>query len=372
MSRAEANSRVALPNLPEGPLQRPRALAPGDRIGVVAPSCPTAVWFPDRFDRSVDALARALRAEVTIAGQVRHATGFTSGTVVERARALQQMLEDRSIRAIFSSIGGFNSAELLEHLDFDRIRSDPKIVIGYSDCTSLLLGIQAMAGWYTFYGPAVMTQFGEYPAPLPYTVEWLRRTLIKCAAPIEVDDPEEWTDEFLDWAGTEWLSRARRPTGPGRRVVWKAGHGDGRLFGGNIETLNFLIGTPYVRVPERIVLFWETTDAEASLPRVQRALTHFRQTGLLDRTDAMLIGRSPDSANSCGTSLQEVVLAGVQSYDFPVVAELAFGHTDPMLTLPIGARTLVTAYGDGATITLTESGVVTASAAAAARRPDHG
>jgi muramoyltetrapeptide carboxypeptidase len=362
MSRAEANNHVALPTLPEGTLKRPRALSPGDRIGIIAPSCPTAVWFPDRFDRSVEAFARELQAEAVIAGQVRRATGFTSGSVAERARAFQEMLEDRSIRAIFSSIGGFNSAELLEHLDVDRFRSDPKIVIGYSDCTSLLLGIQAMAGWYTFYGPAVMTQFGEYPRPLPYTLEWLRRTLVDAAAPGDVHDPEEWTNEFLDWAGTEWLSRARRPSGPARRAVWKSGDGDGRLFGGNIETLNFLIGTSYLRVPERVVLFWETTDAEASLPRVQRALTHFRQTGLLDRTAAMLIGRSPDSTNSCGTSLQEVVLAAVQSYDFPVVAELAFGHTDPMLTLPIGARTLVTAHGDHAAIALTEPGVVSDAA----------
>jgi muramoyltetrapeptide carboxypeptidase LdcA involved in peptidoglycan recycling len=146
-----------------------------------------------------------------------------------------------------------------------------------------------------------MTQFGEHPRPLAYTVRWLRRMLVEGRAGLEVDDPEDWTNEFLDWGGTEWSTRARRPSGVARRAVWKDGEGEGRLFGGNIETLNFLVGTPYLRVPDRIVLFWETTDAEASLPRVQRALTHLRQVGLLERTAAMLIGRSPDSTDSLGT-----------------------------------------------------------------------
>jgi muramoyltetrapeptide carboxypeptidase len=192
-------------------------------------------------------------------------------------------------------------------------------------------------------------------------MKWLRRVLIDGCAGVEVDDPAEWTREFLDWGGTEWAVRARRPSGPGRRAVWKDGEGEGALFGGNIETLNFLVGTPYLRVPDRVVLFWETTDAEASLPRVQRALTHFRQAGLLDRTAAMLIGRSPDSTDSCGTSLRDVVLRAVRSYDFPVVAELAFGHTDPMMTLPIGARATVTARHGDATIAILDAAVTTAA-----------
>jgi muramoyltetrapeptide carboxypeptidase LdcA involved in peptidoglycan recycling len=206
-----------------------------------------------------------------------------------------------------------------------------------------------------------MTQFGEYPRPLAYTLEWLRRVLVEGRAGFEVDDPEEWTREFLDWGGTEWSARARRPSGPARRVVWKDGEGEGRLFGGNVETLNFLVGTPYLRAPHRIVLFWETTDAEASLPRVQRALTHFRQVGLLDRTVAMLIGRSPEASDSCGTSLRDVVLSAVRPYEFPVVAELAFGHTDPMMTLPIGARVRVSAREGLAAITIVDAGVTGAA-----------
>ncbi len=343
--------------LDEGTLRRPPALRPGQRVGVIAPSYPTAVWFPARFERSVQALHEMLEVDVVVAGQVRRATGFTAGCARERAQALQEMIADPSIRAIFTSIGGFNSAELLEHLDVNPMRADPKIVVGYSDCTSVLLGLQALAGWYTFYGPAVMTQFGEYPCPLEYTLRSLRRVLFEGSAPLRVDDPAEWTNAFFDWAGTEWTARARPPVGPAQRTVWKDGEGEGRLFGGNVETLNFLAGTPYLRVPERVVLFWEATEAEASLQRVQRALTHFRQLGLFERTQAMLIGRSPHGADAFGTSLREVVLGAVEAYTFPVVADLAFGHTDPMMTLAIGARAHVSAADGRATIDVLEAGV---------------
>jgi len=319
---------------------------------------PLAAWYPERFERGVRALEEYLGLVPVVAKHVYQASGFTSGSQEERGKALVEMLGDPDIRAIIFSIGGFNSAELLPLIDIKLLRRLPKIIMGYSDATALLLGIQSLGGWVTYYGPMVMTQFGEYPKPHSYTLNNLRSILFNPSKPITLSDPKEWTNEFLDWGSNSWLERSRHYNVQSKRVVWRSGNGEGYLFGGNIETINFLIGTPYLRLPEQIVLFWEATEAEASLPRIRRALTHFNQAGIMQHVCAMLIGRSPDCSPMAGETLESVVLECTKHYSFPIIADLAFGHTDPMITLPIGMPVRVQASSNEAVITLSETGTI--------------
>src|SRR5438309_958268 len=138
----------------EQPFRKPPALRRGDRVGIFAPSFPSAMWYPDRHRLGLHALSQAFSIEVVEAPQVRTATGFTSGAVEQRAQALREFIADPAICAIFSTIGGFNSAELLPFLETSIGRCDPKIIVGYSDCTALLTGVFSIGGWCTFYGPA--------------------------------------------------------------------------------------------------------------------------------------------------------------------------------------------------------------------------
>ena len=341
-----------IPTLDEADLRLPPKLRPGDRVGVIAPSLPLAVRYPQRFERGLAALARSLDVEVVVVDQCRQQTGFTAGDARTRADALCRLIADPDIRAIFCAIGGFNSAEILPFLDPGLVRANPKAMVGYSDVTALLLGLQALGGWITYHGPAVMPQLGEYPEPLDYTARSLKSLLTGDGTAGEIGDPEGWTDEFLDWGTEAWLERPRRMNTPAGREIWREGHGTGRLFGGNVETLNLLIGTPYFRPPGEIVLFWEANAEEAYLPRVRRALTQLQQTGLLSRTRALLVGRSPDALPVSGSTLREVVVEAVADFEFPVIGELAFGHTDPMMTLPVGARFDVQAESGSARLSI--------------------
>jgi len=352
-----SKSHSAVPALDVASLRKPARLRRGDRVGVFAPSFPTAAWFPERFERSAKAIEESLGVEVFVHPQARLATGFSAGDRAVRSEALVELLNDRSIRAIFATIGGFNSAELLPALERVDLTSDCKAVVGYSDCTSLLLGLQALGSWTTFYGPTALVQFGEFPNPLEYTLRSMRDVLFEGRTPAVLQDADGWTNEFLDWGGTDWKTRARTLT-PAPRQTWRPGKGEGVLFGGNIETLNFLIGTPYLRVPDDLVLFWEATEEEAFLPRVARALTHLDQTGVLSRVRAMLIGRSPDCRAVREVTFRDVVMEATAKYSFPIVADLPFGHTDPMTMLPIGVRTTVDATTkDPAEIVFVEAAV---------------
>jgi muramoyltetrapeptide carboxypeptidase len=120
---------------------------------------------------------------------------------------------------ILTTIGGANSADMLPLLDVPTLKRNPKVLIGFSDTTSLLLGVQALAGWVTFYGPAVMTQFGEYPGPLDYTLESFRNFVF--AEPQfepEIQSPSKWTNELLAGGALQGL---RQPPPCGRVVRGK-------------------------------------------------------------------------------------------------------------------------------------------------------
>jgi muramoyltetrapeptide carboxypeptidase len=342
-SRLQLHEDQTVPN----DLRYPTRLRPGDRVAVFSPSSPAAARFPERLRHAVDAIRHTLGLEVVVPAQATLQTGFTAGSARERAAALEVLIADDSIRGIFCAVGGFSSAEILPHLDAELLRRNPKVFVGYSDATALLAGLQALGRWVTFHGPAVLPQFGEHPAPFEFTLRSLREAILEGERLRAWDDPGAWTNEALEWGTDAWRARPRRTESPADRVVWRPGRGRGRLFGGNLETLNLLVGTPFYHPPDEVVFFWEATREEAWLPRVRRALTHLRQTGLLDRTRAMLIGRSPFCADVQGVSLRDVVREVAGDLHFPVVADLAFGHTDPMLTVPLGVSVCVDAAADG-------------------------
>lgn len=334
----------------------PPALRRGDTVGVIAPSSPAAARYPQRFSQSIAALERTFGVTVRLADHVRARGDYRSAAPRARAEELQELIVDSSVSALFVTIGGYNSAEILPMLDQQLLMKNPKILVGYSDVTALLVGIQALAGWYTFHGPTLMTDFGEVPTPHPFTVAGLSAEIAVSEAHSVVQDrfltdPATWTNEFLDW-GTDAWKRARQAAGSGVRAVWRDGEGSGCLFGGNLSTLNYLLGTPYFSPPERIVLFVEATGDEAALPQLQRSLVHLEQVGIFNRTAALLIGRSPDAKESEGRTLRTVVSEVVRDYDFPIVAELPFGHTSPMWTLPLGVRATVSASDGVAEILL--------------------
>lgn len=336
----------------------PPALRPGDKVGVIAPSFPTAVWFPRRLDVSLQALRDTFQLEPVLAPHVHDACGYQSGSIAARASELQAFLEDPDIPAIFTTLGGFNSNEMLPLLDFAALADRPKILIGYSDTTALLLALTSVSRWVTFSGPALMPQIGEYPGPQPFTLAQMRKLLMEDSAGLLFPDSTHRTDEFLDWAKEEAYSQARRMEPNPGREVWQTGTAEGTLFGGNLETLNFLVGTQWLDLPDEVILYVEATEAEAYLPRFQRALVHLRQAGLFEHVRGLLIGQCPDAKPVAGQNLRDMIRSTIADAALPIVGELSFGHIDPMLTLPNGCRARLEARDDGADLLLLESAVV--------------
>lgn len=319
-----------------------RRLSPGDTIGVVSPSWGGPAAFPHRLDNAV-AYLESRGFNVRVAPNARGSAGFVSGTPEERAFDIHEMFADPDIAAIIASAGGDHSCHLLPLLDFDLIAANPKVVMGYSDITVLNVAIWKRTGLVTFNGPAMMTDFAEYPHPLDYTMRYFDRAI--CASePIgRIEASAAWTEEFLDWRTKTDLTRGRRMSdSPGWSWV-RGGVAVGELVGGCISSLQHLRGTSFWPTFEGRILFLETSESKPSPARVDGILMDYQNMGVFDVLQGLLVGRPMNYSDSEKAELREVVRRRTAPYSFPVVTDMDFGHTAPQFTLPIGCRARIDA-----------------------------
>ena len=316
---------------------KPPRLIPGDTIGIVSPSWGGASAHPHRDEKGVKQL-QSLGFKVKIGVHALNQRGFVSDTPENRAIDLHEMFIDPNVRAIVASIGGDHSCHLLPLLDFDLIRTNPTILVGFSDITVLNVAIWAKTGLVTFNGPMLLTDFGEHPRMLEYTERSFLTTLGR-GVPIGTIAPSRWwTEEFLDWSEKSDLQRARRLE-PAVGPVWiRQGLSEGRLIGGCIESLEHLRGTEYWPNFKDAILFLETSEMKPTPATVDGILTDYENMGILEQLRGLLFGRPMRYSGSEKQELHRVILARTSAYTFPVVAEMDFGHTSPQFVLPIGCQ----------------------------------
>jgi len=314
-----------------------RALHPGDTVGIVSPSWGGAGVFPHRLELGVRRL-EALGFRVRVAPNARNHHGFVSDTPEHRVQDIHELFADPEVRAIIAAIGGDHSCHLLPLLDFELIRKNPKIFMGYSDITVLNVAIWQQTGLVTFNGPTVLTDFAEYPDMLAYTREHFLNTVTVAQAPGEITPAAAWTEEFLDWNQKKDLERPRRCL-PSAGWTWlKPGRGEGPLIGGCIESLQHLRGTRYWPNWDGAILFFETSEESPTPERIDGILMDYENMGVLAQLNGLLVGRPMGYSDEQRQELRQRVLERTQAYDFPVLTDMDFGHTAPQMTLPLGCR----------------------------------
>lgn len=313
------------------PIIRPPRLSKGSRLGVIATSSPINKLNEEVITRGYKRLA-TVGLEVVEAPNCRQNTGHTAGTVKERVQAIHNFITDPSIDALMAFWGGHQTHQLLEYLDFDLFTTHPKPIIGYSDLTPLLNVITAQTGLVTFSGPAVIT-FAK-PTLFDFTVRWFKKVLFEGGDKLDFQ-PAKTVSTNLWYEHDDRAMLKRTSKG------WKthvSGTARGRLFGGNLGSLLLLSGTPYWPDLNDAILFIEEDEVETP-ETIDRFFTKLRQMGVYDQIDGLIVGRFPDSVGFTShekfTSLLDIALHG---YDFPILYDVDFGHTDPLLTLPIGVE----------------------------------
>jgi muramoyltetrapeptide carboxypeptidase len=308
---------------------KPPALKFGDLLGVVACSTPINHCSSVAKERGYKFL-QDLGFQLKEAANCAHVVGHAAGTVQERVDALHAMFADPNIKGIISFWGGFQSHQLLEYLDYDLIKLNPKPFIGYSDTTALQVGIYTKTGLVSYSGPAVIT-FAKPQVPA-YTVEHFKKVLMEPQTAFVAGVSDQYSDN-------QWYLE------PDHKMIFKPhaglqvfrpGVASGIAIGGNIGTMLLLSGTAYWPDLKGKILFVEEDESE-NPQTMNRMFTQLRQMGVYEQIIGMVIGRFADRVGfEESDSLEMILEEALKGYHFPVLTGADFGHTDPLMTIPQG------------------------------------
>jgi muramoyltetrapeptide carboxypeptidase len=317
-------------------LLRPRRLAPGQTIGLVAPS--SAPNEPERVRFAVETV-ESLGFKVRPGAHLYDRHGYLAGSDAGRADDLNAMFADDGIDAIWCVRGGYGAMRLLPALDYALIQRKPKALIGFSDITALHMAIQRHAGLVTFHGPVA------WRALTPYTLDGLKRALwtAEAPAPLGAAPPFERREGRVEWDN--------------RVSTLVPGKARGRLLGGNLCLMAHLCGTPYLPDLRGSILFLE--DVEEAYYRIDRMLTQLWLSGALAGVAGVVFGKFTDCVPSPSflqnRPLEDILAERCRALGIPAISGLMIGHIDDQATLPVGC--LAELDADAGTLTLLEPGV---------------
>ena len=293
------------------PIRKPIALHRGDAIGIVAPASPVD---PARLREGIREL-EAIGYRVIFDQQVLARNGFYAGEHDARAQAFLNYLEDPEIRAIFCARGGYGSNYIMERFSSRAMlhrlqRLTPKIVMGYSDITSLLQFLHQTLGWVCFQGPMLTKDFSA--GETGYNRHVMEQTLGIFSRGLTLETDAQ---------------------------TWRPGTVEGRLTGGCFSIVNATLGTPHEIDTKGCILLLEDVDEKPF--RVDRMLFHLRRAGKLRDIKAVVFGEMLGCGlgSSPAESLHELILEAFAGQNIPIVFGLRFGHNSGYcLTLPLGVR----------------------------------
>jgi muramoyltetrapeptide carboxypeptidase len=306
-------------------LLKPPRLEKGDIIGIVAPSSPVH-QLQTQYDAGVENIRKqGFRVKEGETVKLVH-RGYMAGSDVQRARDINDMFADEEVDAIMCAIGGSVAIRTLRHLDFESIRANPKIFSGMSDITTLHSAFLSKAGLSGLHQTDVIFGFGA-----------------------DMGSAEARYEVNLFLQATE----IAEPLGPlpalTRWETWREGVAEGRLFGGNLPSLQALLATPYFpKLDENVIFFWECMARP--IDNVDHMLVHFREAGVFDRARGMMIGKirgeEAGALKDMTSEVKEVVLDITDEFNFPIVGGMDFGHFTPNLPLPMWVKASMDTEGE--------------------------
>ncbi|WP_064091271.1 S66 family peptidase [Rossellomorea aquimaris] len=311
----------------------PKKLQKGDTIGICSPSSPVAAHCPKRLKRGIEELER-MGFKVRVAPNTLRVQEYMAGTVEERIEDLHSLFKDTEVKAIITTIGGTCSHQLLEHLDYSLIKENPKIFLGYSDITALHTAIHLKTSLITYLGPAVLPQFGEFGGILPYTKHHFIKTFVEGES-IHYKPSTQYVMEHLWW--DEEDSRERNQLENKGPSIVKEGKAEGRIIAANVGTMLLLAGTEYFPDLEGAILCIED-DPDETPSSIDRYLTQLRHLDVFSKIKGLLVGRFHDHVGFKDNQLSSILSRVTEGYEFPIISDLDFGHTDPMFILPNGIK----------------------------------
>jgi len=286
------------------PLTRPHPLLSGARVAVLAVSSPSD---PERIEPAADRL-RQQGLDVWLAPNLYQRTaGYLAGSDSQRVSVINEALRSDQFDAFFFARGGYGAMRILDGIDYEALRRNPRPLIGYSDLTAVHQAMAIRAGVGGFHGPMLNTDFFDGLSPVIDNWFW---TLLRGDAPSEFTLSDD--------------------------QIMVEGLASGTLFGGCLSLTHSLLGTPFDFWIDDGIWFWE--DVGEATYRIDRMLTHLRLSGKLQSIRGVMIGKLKQCGDTGSGDLKSLLEEFFSSAGIPVLHNLPFGHFGDNLLLPIGAR----------------------------------
>ncbi len=307
----------------------PDKLKLGDEIRVIAPSCTMGIISESNKNLAVKTL-EGLGLYVTFGQHVDEHDLMHSSSVTSRLSDLHDAFMDQNVKGILTVIGGYNSNQLLDFIDYNLIKQNPKIFCGFSDITALGNAIYHKTGLVTYSG----LHFSSFAMQkgIDYSLEYFKKIFFETKE-IPLISSREWSDD------TWYRDQDKRVFYPNSEYsVLNLGQAKGKIIGGNLGTLQLLRGTCYMPSLKDTILFLEevSNDSGVEVYEFDRNLQSLTQDPLFESVRGIIIGRFENNFDMTSKKLQHILSSKPFLKSIPIIANADFGHTTPIFTFPIG------------------------------------
>jgi muramoyltetrapeptide carboxypeptidase len=321
------------PFTPPAERVKPQRLKSGDTIGLIAPG---SYITGAELNTSVKNL-NELGFNVVYTNNILSKNGYFAGSDKQRAADVDQMFYRKDVAGIICARGGYGCTRILPLINYNVIKVNPKVIMGYSDVTSLLYGIYKETGLICFHGPVGTSTYNDF------TTNYFRETLMNPGDSLVLKngEPESADEEFKQSTITDGVAT-------------------GELIGGNLSVVASLIGTAYDIDTKNKIIFLEETEEDPY--KIDRMLTQMIMAGKFVGASGIVLGVFKDCKPSEKTSfdssftLMEVLKNRLAGLNIPVVYGMSFGHINNKFILPFGIKAHLDASKQ--TLTLLESAVI--------------
>ncbi|WP_300434063.1 LD-carboxypeptidase [Christiangramia sp.] len=293
----------------------PEALSEGDTIGIVSPA--SAIFESEPYEIAKESF-KTMGLKVKLGKNIKNRHGHLAGTDEERAEELNEMFRDQSVKAVIALRGGSGSARILDKLDYDAIKKNPKVFIGYSDITAIHLAIYEKTGLVTFHGPVAVSTWNAF------STKYLKDLLFNKEALI-YKNPVSIGDELV-----QTKNRIRTIT---------EGTVKGQLLGGNLSVLTGIMGSEYF--PKNWtgkILYLE--DVGEKIYAVDRMMSQIQLGGVFEQISGFVFGKcsdcDPGGSGYGSLTLEEVIDHYIKPLGIPAYSGAMIGHIDDNVTIPNG------------------------------------
>ncbi len=274
----------------------------GDKIGILSPASPLE---KEKIKKGAEFIKSfGFETEISKSSFSISKHSYMAGSIKGRIDDLHYMFKKDEIKAIICARGGYGSMRILEYIDYQLIRDNPKIFVGYSDTTALLMAIIKKAGIITFHGPMLK-------------------------------DIMELSNKYLSLFWNILQKKCKEIKAEKAKALLSAEKEiEGILLGGNLSMIASLVGTDYLPICKKVILFLE--DINEPYYKIDRMLTQLRLSGFFKNVSALILGQFKD----CGKKdiINQIVLDIVSDIGFPILYDFPIGHSNQNMLIPLGIR----------------------------------